>query len=98
MIFLASFCNFYFIVAVGWGEAIGAAMSANTNVPPSEIDIFHVLYEIDAYSCLASIVASAIFLVLFKWYHKQLYYPTRLLILLTAIQIVASTVIALHQI
>lgn len=37
---IASFCNFYFIVAVGWSEAIGAAMSANTNVPPVRSTFF----------------------------------------------------------
>lgn len=65
-VFKLSVCNFFFLVAVGSGEGYGAAMSANAQIAPRVEDIFDIVYDIDDYVCLTSIVMSVLFLMFVK--------------------------------
>lgn len=97
IVFIVSLCNLFFTGAMLFGQSYGAAMSANVHVDDPGIDIVGVLGITNVLMFLITIPASLVFLLAFKWWHKELYLPTRILALLAAFQTVANFMLLILQ-
>lgn len=101
LVLIVSVFNFFLIVAIGFSHGYAAAMSFDSNIEANRAaeegvkltkdkEMIDVLLNIDAITCCIALFTAVLFLILYKRWHQQLYFPTILLMCLAALEVILS--------